>query len=49
MARQMGNFIYLVGDKSTGEAFVIDGAWDPDGIEVRTTAKHCAMPEKRHA
>lgn len=31
-ARQMNNFIYLIGDKSQGIAMVIDGAWDPDAI-----------------
>ena len=31
-ARQMANFIYLIGDRSTGECVVIDPAWDIDGI-----------------
>jgi glyoxylase-like metal-dependent hydrolase (beta-lactamase superfamily II) len=31
-ARQMGNFIYLVGDRETRECFVVDPAWDIDGI-----------------
>lgn len=31
-AKQMKNFVYLVGDRSTGKAVVIDGAWDPKGI-----------------
>ena len=31
-ARQMGNYIYLIGDVSTGECSVVDGAWDPEGI-----------------
>ncbi len=32
LARQMVNFIYLVGDRRTGEAMVIDPAYDPAGI-----------------
>ena len=32
MARQMVNFVYLVGDRETGEAMVIDPAYDPQGI-----------------
>lgn len=32
MAQQMVNFAYLVGDKATGEAMVIDPAYDPQGI-----------------
>ena len=32
IARQMVNFIYLIGDRSTGEAVVIDPAYDPQGI-----------------
>lgn len=32
-ARQMNNFIYVIGDKEKGIAAVIDGAWDPDGIQ----------------
>lgn len=32
IARQMVNFIYLVGDRETGEAVVIDPAYDPRGI-----------------
>lgn len=32
LARQMVNFVYLVGDRSTGEAVVIDPAYDPEGI-----------------
>lgn len=31
-ARQMANFIYLVGDTKTRECLVIDPAWDIDGI-----------------
>ena len=29
VARQMMNFIYLIGDRTTGEAVVIDPAYDP--------------------
>lgn len=31
-ARQMRNFVYLIGDRETGEALVIDPAYDPVGI-----------------
>jgi len=31
-ARQMNNFVYVIGDKSEGIAMVIDGAWDPEAI-----------------
>ena len=32
LARQMVNFVYLIGDRETGEAVVIDPAYDPAGI-----------------
>ncbi len=32
MARQMVNFVYLIGDRQTGEAVVIDPAYDIPGI-----------------
>ena len=32
IARQMVNFIYVIGDRSTGEAGVIDPAYDPQGL-----------------
>jgi glyoxylase-like metal-dependent hydrolase (beta-lactamase superfamily II) len=32
VARQMVNFVYLVGDRETGEAVAIDPAYDIDGI-----------------
>ena len=32
IARQMVNFVYLVGDRETGEAVVIDPAYDIDGL-----------------
>src|SRR6195952_2572658 len=32
VARQMVNFVYLVGDRETGEAVVIDPAYDVAGI-----------------
>lgn len=31
-ARQMRNFVYLIGDRETSEALVIDPAYDPAGI-----------------
>ncbi|KMP12092.1 beta-lactamase [Candidatus Nitromaritima sp. SCGC AAA799-C22] len=31
-ARQMANFIYLIGDRNTRECVVVDPAWDIDGI-----------------
>ncbi len=32
LARQMVNFVYLVGDRATGEAVVVDPAYDTQGI-----------------
>ena len=32
IARQMVNFVYLIGDRESGEAVVIDPAYDPQGI-----------------
>lgn len=32
IARQMVNFVYLIGDHETGEAVVVDPAYDPQGI-----------------
>jgi len=32
LARQMVNFVYLIGDRETGDAVVIDPAYDPAGI-----------------
>jgi hydroxyacylglutathione hydrolase len=32
VARQMVNFVYLIGDRDTGEAVVVDPAYDVDGI-----------------
>jgi glyoxylase-like metal-dependent hydrolase (beta-lactamase superfamily II) len=32
MARQMVNFQYLIGDKETGEAVIVDPAYDVDGL-----------------
>jgi glyoxylase-like metal-dependent hydrolase (beta-lactamase superfamily II) len=32
VARQMRNFVYLVGDRDSGEALVVDPAYDPQGI-----------------
>ena len=35
LARQMVNFAYLVGDRETGEAVVVDAAYDVRGIARR--------------
>lgn len=32
IARQMQNFVYLIGDRLTGECVVVDPAWDVQGI-----------------
>jgi len=32
MAQQMTNFVYLIGDRVTGEAVIVDPAYDVDGI-----------------
>ncbi len=32
LAQQMANFVYLIGDRETGEAVVVDPAYDPEGI-----------------
>ena len=32
VAQQMVNFIYLIGDRETGEAVIVDPAYDPAGI-----------------
>ena len=32
-AKKMKNFQYFVGDAVTGEVAVVDGAWDPAGLE----------------
>ncbi|MGI9622221.1 MAG: MBL fold metallo-hydrolase [Acidimicrobiales bacterium] len=32
LARQMVNFIYVIGDRATGEAVVVDPAYDPHGL-----------------
>jgi len=32
LARQMRNFVYLIGDRHAGEAVVVDPAYDPQGI-----------------
>ena len=32
VAAQMVNFVYLIGSRSTGEALVVDPAWDVDGL-----------------
>ena len=31
-ARQMVNFVYLIGDRETNEAVIVDPAYDPAGI-----------------
>ena len=32
LAQQMVNFVYLIGDRSTGEAVIVDPAYDITGI-----------------
>lgn len=32
LAGQMRNFVYLIGDRETGETVVVDPAYDPEGI-----------------
>ena len=32
LARQMVNFVYLIGDRETGEAVVVDPAYDVQGL-----------------
>ncbi len=32
IARQMVNFVYLIGDRETGEALAVDPAYDPAGL-----------------
>ena len=32
VAQQMVNFVYLIGDRETGEAVIVDPAYDPAGI-----------------
>ena len=32
MARQMVNFVYLIGDRGTGEAVIVDPAYDVTGL-----------------
>src|SRR5438045_3227708 len=36
--RQMQNFVYLVGDRDRGECFVVDPAWDIEGIVATAAA-----------
>ena len=31
-ARQMVNFVYLIGDRNTGKCLVVDPAWEPDDL-----------------
>ncbi|WP_419920086.1 MBL fold metallo-hydrolase [Candidatus Poriferisocius sp.] len=38
LARQMVNFVYLIGDRETGEAVVVDPAYDPAGIVAEVEA-----------
>lgn len=35
---QMQNFVYLIGDRDSGECLVVDPAWDIDGIVARAAA-----------
>jgi glyoxylase-like metal-dependent hydrolase (beta-lactamase superfamily II) len=43
IARQMVNFVYLVGDRETGEAVVIDPAYDIDGLLELLAADDMAL------
>ncbi|MEN0061924.1 MAG: MBL fold metallo-hydrolase [Myxococcota bacterium] len=38
VARQMENFVYLLGDADTRECVVVDPAWDVDGIVAKIQA-----------
>ena len=47
MARQMVNFVYLIGDRETGEAVVIDPAYDIAGHPRRARGRTaCASPAR---
>ena len=47
VARQMVNFVYLIGDRETGEAVVVDPAYDVDGIlDVARAPTACASPAR---
>ncbi len=38
VAAQMANFVYLIGDRASGECMVVDPAWDVDGIVAAASA-----------
>ena len=40
-AKQMQNFIYIVGDAEVGECAVIDGVYDPEGIVAAAASAGC--------
>jgi hypothetical protein len=43
LARQMNNCVYVLGDKTTGDAIVVDGAWDPDGISALVASDNMSL------
>ena len=50
IARQMVNFVYLIGDRETGEAVVIDPAYDIPGPARRARRRrHAPHRRPRHA
>ena len=46
VARQMQNFVYLVGDRQTRECLVVDPAWDVDGIVAAAPPTGTASPAR---
>ena len=39
----MNNYVYVLGDKTTGDAIVVDGAWDPDGISALVASDNMTL------
>ena len=47
VARQMVNFVYLIGDRETGEAVVVDPAYDVAGLlDVARRRRHARSPAR---
>ena len=42
-ARQMNNFMYLVGDRRTGDCVVVDGCWAPDELAALAAADNMTL------